>query len=249
MNRDTQSAILKACARFLSKRLEPIEQRIKAVETKEIPPPVIKLDDVVKEILSTDELKTLVDLHVAEAVAAGVAKHFVENPIRQPEDGKPGERGEKGEPGRDGLDVKDLFRADGGRLVAVMSDGTTKDLGQFVGENGKDGLSVTDLTREYLPDSHEIVERWTQAGQSKELRYPAGGIHHGGYWMNGVKAAAGQSWTHNGTLWIAVNDTADEPSAASKDWTIGARKGRDGQDGKIIKVPQEPVKLGGKDGK
>src|SRR5690606_24274191 len=82
---------------------------------------------------------------VAEAVEKAVAEAVAAIPA--PADGKDGEQGppgEKGADGRDGLDVKDMFRSDGGRLIAVMSDGTTKDLGEFVGKDGAPGAPGKD---------------------------------------------------------------------------------------------------------
>lgn len=55
--------------------------------------------------------------------------------------GERGERGEKGEPGlngKDGLDIVDVIRA-GDRFLVVMSNGTTKDLGDCRGKDGVDG--------------------------------------------------------------------------------------------------------------
>lgn len=226
----------------------------------------IDIADVCKELLVAPEIKTLCSLHAAESVES----YFEANPVKHGVDGKDGkdgrdgrdgingkdgaqgergERGESGKPGRDGLDVKELFRAEGGRLMAVMSDGTTRDLGEFVGrdgKDGKDGLSVESLSREYDADSHEMVERWTQAGVVKEVRYPAGGINYRDYWNVGTHAKAGEAWTHNGTLWIAIRDTKTEPTANKDgDWRIGARKGRDGEQGPRGKdaTPPGPVKL------
>lgn len=213
----------------------------------------IEISDVVRELLVAPELSTLVTLHVSE----GVEKHFEANPVqhgkdgRAGADGKDGTPGQKGDPGEDGaigpegLGLKDLFRAEGGRLMAVLSNGETRDLGEFVGKDGKDGLSVENLSREYDAESHEMVERWSQAGVTKEVRYPAGGIRHGGYWREGTKAMAGQTWTHAGAAWIAKRETSQKPSRDSSDWEIFANKGRDGVDGRQGRDlgPPEPVKV------
>lgn len=105
------------------------------------------------------------------------------------------------------------------------------------GPSGKDGLSIESLTREYDPVTHEIVETWRAPGAEvvKSLRFPAGGIRPAGYWKERTAAKSGEAWTHEGTLWIAMRDTSDKPSIESKDWVIGARKGRDGV--------SKPVKL------
>jgi hypothetical protein len=83
------------------------------------------------------------------------------------------------------------------------------------------------VDREYLAESHEIVERWTAAGRARELRYPAGGIHDGGYWREGMEAKPCQAFTNHGSLWIALRKTKDKPSLESQDWRLAARKGRD----------------------
>lgn len=113
--------------------------------------------------------------------------------------------------------------ADAVKAIPVPKDG--KD-----GANGKDGLSAENFQREYIGETHEIRETWTVPGSDvkKSLTYPAGGIRPAGYWKDRTAAKAGEAWTHEGTLWIAMRDTSDKPSTESKDWVIGARKGRDG---------------------
>ena len=167
--------------------------------------------------------------------------------------GKDGERGiagERGEKGIDGAGVADLLIDRDGVLVATMTDGRMKSLGPVVGkdgQNGRDGLSVESLDRVYDKEAHEIVERWVAAGQTKELRYPAGGIKHGGYWREGVDAKAAETWTHAGIAWIAKQNTTDKPSRDSAAWEIFANKGRDGDNGRNGRDlgPPAPVKIEG----
>lgn len=179
-------------------------------------------------------------------------------------DGKHGLQGEKGLPGADGRDAEvdyaDIVKAveeAHERLVAKYvldlerrgSDAIQRALEKLHqpkdgkdGRDGKDGLSVEGLQREYVPESHEIREVWTAAGQQKELRYPAGGINAKGYWREGIKAKAGDAWTEAGALWIALKETTDKPGITSKDWVLGARAGRDGSHGRNGKDAQ-PVQL------
>lgn len=215
-------------------------------------------DAVVAKLLASDRMETLAGLAAVKAVA----DHFEANPVQHGKDGRdgadgergadgaPGEKGEQGQAGRDGLDVKDMFRNHEGHLIAVMSDGTTRDLGEFVGKdgvNGKDGvdgLSMADVSREYDAETHEVVERWSVGGVAKELRYPAGGIRPGGFWSDGKKSLAGEAVTHDGALWIAKRDTLAKPSRDSADWQIAARKGRDGKDGRNGIDKTAAVKVG-----
>ena len=220
----------------------------------------ILLSDVAKELLTMPELAALVALQVAE----GVAEYMKANPPRDGVDGKNGrdgadgkdgqrgevgEKGMQGEPGKDGAGITDLLIDREGALVATFTDGRMKSLGVIVGkdgQNGKDGLSVESIERTYDADAHEIVERWTALGQAKELRYPAGGISHGGYWRENMKCAAGSTWTHAGTVWIATKETGEKPSREAKDWMVFASKGSDGRDGRNGRDlgPMPPVKLG-----
>lgn len=178
---------------------------------------------------------------------------------REPQRGEKGERGDAGadgkdgENGADGLSIVGAFVQKDGHLILVQSDGATKDMGEIVGrdgadgkdgaqgKDGKDGESLAIIARDYDADAHEIVERYISGGEVKELRYPAGGIVHRGYWGEGKQARAGDAYTHNGCLWIAQRNTDAEPTPANPDWCIGARKGRDGKDYREAK--SEPVKL------
>lgn len=175
---------------------------------------------------------------------------------REPQRGEPGEKGEPGkdgEPGKngaDGLSVSCAFVQKDGHLILVQSDGQTKDMGPISGRDGvdgkdgrdgKDGESLAIVAREYDANAHEIVERYISGGEVKELRYPAGGIVHRGYWGEGKSARAGDAYTHNGCLWIAQRATESEPTPANDAWCIGARKGRDGKDYREAK--NDPVSL------
>lgn len=221
----------------------------------------IDVKEVVAELLAGDEIKTLVDLHVAAGLPDTVAKHFDANPVQHGKDGAPGKDGDpgqrgadgaKGDPGRDGLDVKDLFRADGGRLVAVMSDGSTKDLGEFVGKDGRDGANGKD-GRDGLGFDDCTVEvedgvatlKFVRGDVVKSASFPIPEFKHIGFWGPAMTAKAGQFTTHDGHLWMAKRDTSETPNYQAKDWQMCARKGADGARGPAGKdfKPREPTKL------
>lgn len=221
-------AVFRGVEARLEKAMRPLLERLEALESVEFP----TASDVAKTILGGDEIATLVDLHVNEAVSK------IE-PIK-------GEKGEPGKDGRDGIGLAGAIIDRDGALVVTLANGEAKALGQVVGTNGKDGrdgkdgAGLVDLVRSYDADSHEIVEKWGE----KELRYPAGGIRPGGYWREGTKAVAAQVWNHAGVAWIAKRDTTSKPMRESDDWEILANKGRDGRDGVDGKPPPGPVKLG-----
>lgn len=223
--------IFQAMQEMIEKAIFPVLERLEALEQVEIPA-IPTASEVAKTILGGDEMQTLVDLYVNEAVGQL-------EPIK-------GEKGDDGKDGRDGIGLAGALIDRDGALVVTLANGEAKALGQVIGRdgkdgtNGKDGSGLTELVRSYDADAHEIVERWGE----KELRYPAGGIRPGGYWREGTKSVAAQVWNHAGVAWIAKRDTSAKPTRESPDWEILANKGRDGVDGKVVKAP-EPVKLGG----
>jgi hypothetical protein len=201
----------------------------------------------------------MLEAHVRHLTLPPGPKGDPGDPGRQGDRGERGEKGEPGRDGQDGRDAQvdydDVLRAVETiheRLIAkymldferraadtlqkvidkipAPKDGKDGRDGKD-GAPGRDGLSVTDLQREYDPTTHEIVETWRAPGSEvvKTLRYTAGGIRPAGYWKDRVVARAGEAWTHEGTLWIAMRDTSEKPAIDSKDWVIGARKGRDGK--------------------
>lgn len=96
-------------------------------------------------------------------------------------------------------------------------------------KDGKDGVSFESFEMDYIGDAHEVRIKATAGGQTKELRFPAGGIRPGGFWRDGTKALAGQAWSEGGNLWIAVKDTSSKPAWDSPDWFKAASKGRDAE--------------------
>lgn len=53
------------------------------------------------------------------------------------------------------------------------------------------------------------------------------GIRYRGYWSHGTKAARGDSFTHDGSVWRCNRETIDEPGRDSPDWSVLVRKGAD----------------------
>lgn len=153
-------------------------------------------------------------------------------------DGAPGEKGERGEPGRDGLDVKDLFRADEGRLVAVLSDGTTKDLGVFVGSDGKDGAPGRDgadgLGFDDLEFTHDEagrpVAKFSRGDVTKSVTLPC--IIDRGPYRADQEYLKGDAVSFGGSLWIAQEKTSERPDGGAG-WRLAAKKGRDAREPKV----------------
>lgn len=209
----------------------------------------VELSEVVKELLTTDELGTLVDLHVETAVA----KFFEANPIQHGKDGAPGEKGDPGDRGEKGLDGADGVGLAGAminrdsELVITTTKGEPVNLGRVVGSDGvpgrdgKDGADFTDAELDYDGERGLII-RGKGGEIVKRLPIPI----DRGYWREGMRAEKSDIVTEAGNAWIALKDTDKKPALENKeDWRIFARKGRDGAQGEPGRPhkPAEPVKL------
>ena len=89
----------------IDQALAPLVARLEQVEAKEIP----EASAIIKTILAGDELATLVNLEVTEAVSQ----------IPAPKDGEPGE---KGHPGKDGVGLAGALIDRDGNLVVTEKD-------------------------------------------------------------------------------------------------------------------------------
>lgn len=162
-----------------------------------------------------------------EQLAAQVAKHLTANPPQA---------------GADGVGLAGAMIDRGGELVITTTKGEAVRLGKVVGEDGRDGISFETATGEYEAERGFVIK--LGAGERRtEMVLPY--MVHRGFYREGMGMKAGQSITHDGALWIAKRDNASKPCLENEqDWALAARKGRDGKDGKSVRVPAEPVKLG-----
>lgn len=208
----TVKAIDAATAPLLA-RIEALEGRLKAVADKP--------DGLTQETLTA---------LVAEAVDVAVKALPV---------AKDGKDGAKGEPGRDGLDVKDLFRGEGGKLIAVMSDGQTKDLGEFVGKDGNDGADGKDgadgLGFDYLSVAYDGERRFelifTKGYDERSFAFDLPMMLDRGLFTDGKDYRQGDSVTYGGCVWLAQKDAPTGKPGLSEDWRLAVKKGRDGKPG------------------
>lgn len=242
------AAMVKAQIAPLLDKLNALEKRLDDLpapkDGKDADPEAVAA--IVRDQMKGDlaELRSAVDAIVipepatvdVDAIAKAAAQMIPTPKDGSPgRDGQPGKDGAAGEKGRDGLDVKDMFRADGGRLVAVMSDGTTKDLGVFVGKDGDpgrdgvdgrdgaDGIGFEDMTFE--TDEHgRVIAKFQRGDVIKSVRLP--GIVDRGPFRVGEGYEKGDAVSYGGSLWIAQEPTGDKPDG-SKAWRLAVKKGRD----------------------
>lgn len=335
MKKEIQRALLRACARFIGKKLEPVDSRLREVEglaAKAVTPEQLEsaqrswesqlrelqrmpgpkgdagkdgyspmASEVASELAKSADVTGL----LGQMIAAAVAKHFEDHPVRDGRDGErgapgqdgispsvldvalaavetagfragldlavaahmaehpvkdgapgpKGDRGEKGEPGERGADGKDgVGLADAlidreGALVVTMTDGRAKSLGIVVGrdgasgKDGRDGIAFEKCSGYFDADRGYVL---AFAAGENTVEHVLPYMRHGGFWSEGRAAKAGESWTHDGALWIAKRDSSAKPCLENKDdWILAARKGRDGKDGRNGIDLTAPVRVSG----
>ncbi len=250
----------KAMAAIVRDATAPLLARIEELESRQLEkgPPGDKGEDgrdaepveasaVVAELLAGDEIKTLVDLHVAESVA----KYFEANPVRHGKDGDsvkgdPGDKGDsiKGDPGQDGVGLAGAMIDRDGQLVVTTTKGEPVKLGIVVGKDGAkgaDGTAFEGAELDYDGERGLILRSKSGAEIVKRMPIPL----DKGFWREGMACEKADLLTHGGNVWIALVDTSAKPCLESKDWRLFVRKGRDGNDGTNGRNlgPAPPVKL------
>jgi hypothetical protein len=53
-----------------------------------------------------------------------------------------------------------------------------------------------------------------------------------GTWSQGAEYKSGNSISHGGCVWVALEDTSAKPGTANNGWVLAVKKGRDGKDAK-----------------
>ena len=226
-----------------------VKAQADAWQAPELPDVAPMIEQAVKDAVSAipapqdgksvtlDDVAPLIKEAVGEAVSA----------IPAPRDGFDGNDGKDG---RDGLDVKEMFRAEGGRLVAVMSDGTTRDLGVFVGKDGdpgRDGFNLEDFDATLKDDGRTVLLAFRRGEHVVERELGIQTMIYRGVFSEGKAYERGDTVTFGGSLWHCDEATESKPGEGQKSWTLAAKRGRDGKPGKDLMppAPKQPIKLGG----
>jgi hypothetical protein len=149
------------------------------------------------------------------------------------------------------VDVAGALIDRSGNLVITMSDGTAKDLGLVVGKDGepgkpgRDGFNLEDFDATVMDDGRTVLLSFTgkEMDYKVELGFPVM-LYRGVYKEGSYERGDTVTWA--GSLWHCdAQKTAEKPGDGSKDWTLCAKKGRDGKDGEAKAAKHfQPVTVG-----
>ncbi len=247
MNKETQAAILRAAGRFISKRLEALEPRFKALETRALVPGPQGEKGAAGErgadgkdgIAGADGKSVTPDEMVVPLVTAilpEVHKALAELPI--PENGKDG---------RDGIDGKSITLDDVLPILKSMQaewaldfekraqglfqkavDAIPKPIDGKDGRDGTNGVGWDDMTVEH-DGKRGVTLKWIKgdAQHIAEIVIPC--VIDAGFFKEGQTYEQGDGVTFGGSYWIAQKATSAKPEVGSEDWRLAVRKGRDGK--------------------
>ncbi|WP_430261924.1 hypothetical protein [Neorhizobium sp. DAR64862/K0K3] len=259
---DSDQIVLKVTRKFESDLL-PIREAME--EMKNDIPATIKalVDAAVSEIPAPVDLST--DLEALKAVVASIpapqdgkgvtvedVAPLIASEVEKRVSGLPvAKDGKDGVNGRDGVGLAGALIDRGGELVVTLTNGATKNLGPVVGKDGdpgkpgRDGFALEDFDASVMDDGRTVLLAFTgkNIDYSVELGFPV--MLYRGVFTEGTYSK-GDTVTWGGSLWHCDADKTDsKPGDGSKDWTLCAKKGRDGKDGVVKDAkPQQPVRVG-----
>lgn len=185
-----------------------------------------------------------------EKEVAPLKARIAELEAREPVQGPPGEKGESGEPGepgkdgsdgadgKDGAGIIDAFISREGHLIASLSDGTTKDLGEIIGKDGRDGekgadgkdaFGLDDYDEWFEDDGRTLVRRFIVGDDFKEFRHQTVLPRYRNVFKDGQNYQRGDIVTFGGIAWHCEKDDTTEKPGVGADWAKMVNKGRDGK--------------------
>lgn len=177
-----------------------------------------------------------------EDIAAAVEKVLAT--WERPKDGAPGAKGDPGPAGAPGRGIAGIIKDHEGCLNVTFTDGDIAKVARIdgaPGNDGVDGLGFEDL--DVVQDDTSVTLRFSRGDKVKEWTFAkptlADFFKYG--WKDGTEYKRGAVVMWAGQPWLAMADTKARPES-NGDWTMLAKKARDGKDGEMPKPPM-PVKL------
>lgn len=153
----------------------------------------------------------------------------------------------KAKDGRDGVDGANgvglcaAMLNQKGELVLTMTDGSLHTVGQVVGKKGDDGIdgvdgfSLDDFSLEQHGRTITMSFARGDVRKSSVLQFPV--LLYRGIFDEKQEYSQGDTATYGGSLWHCdVVKTSAVPGRNNHDWSLCAKRGRDGRD----LLPKEP---------
>ncbi len=198
MKADAQKAILAATGRYIRKMLDPVEVRLKSLESV-----TIEKGDPGRDGACGKDGRDGADGQspsadaVADAVASQFERRFADLSISW-------ER-----------QARDMAEK------AIDRMPHPKD-----GESGKDGRDFGAFEFSY-DGERSLTIRYEKDGEMVEQVHRMPVVIDAGFYQEGTEYQKGDGTTFGGSYWIAQADTSAKPEIGSPDWRLAVRKGRD----------------------
>lgn len=134
---------------------------------------------------------------------------------------------------KDGKDAANIVEAlkDSGELVLTLQDGRLIRTGIRDGEKGQDGsdgLGFDDMDACVLDDDRTIELSFRRGEEEKAFTFKWPTMIYRDVFKDGSEYQQGDVVTWAGSLWHCNKATTAKPG--TEDWTLAAKKGRDGKD-------------------
>ncbi|WP_412063985.1 hypothetical protein [Rhizobium sp. SYY.PMSO] len=178
------------------------------------------VDEALSALPLPQDGKSVTIEDVAPMMAVEIEKRIAELP--KPKDGN------------DGIGLAGAFIDRKGELVVTLTNGETRALGPVVGKDGdpgRDGFQLEEFDAAVMDDSRTVLLSFSRGDleYKVELGFPV--MIYRGVYREG-EYERGDTVTWGGSLWHCdAPKTNAKPGEGSPDWTLCAKKGRDGKDG------------------
>lgn len=201
-----------------------VEQR--AIELKEF------IQQSIDEIPEPKNGESVTLEDVLPSIEAKITEKIAEIPV--PKDGKDGKDGIDG---KDALQIEILASVDMEKsyprgTYALHNGGVMRAYQQTQGEKGwetvQNGIAGTEITQIDVRN-FTISVHYTN-GSTAEGKFSMPAMVYRGVYREGTDYQHGDVATFGGSLWHCDRDTHTKPGTKDSDWSLAAKKGRDGKD-------------------
>ena len=226
----------------------PLDERLKAIETREVFVPTVKDYDAPVQALVTAQAaaaEAINEIRLAHAEALGHAQATIDGlrerlttiearEVPVPKDGKDGENGRDAFE-LDVLPVIDFARDYARGTLAQHKGGLWRAHANTHGAHGwscvVDGITSTFVAMDSERSFTVHIERSSGAHETASFAMPV--MIYRGVFHAGETYRTGDVVTWAGSLWHCNATTDTKPDAGGDAWTLAAKRGRDGKDARM----------------